>query len=140
VYLTDPGEGRELVLTVLVGGAAAARLLGRPDIAVRRHCLQVLENMSIRDRFGARVGLFDGLDAAVTESRVFGRASALTHWPARLGRSRFDPLAAMLRRPIGRLHFAGDSTECCHTDGAVTSALRVIDQILGTDTGIGRPA
>lgn len=52
---------------------------------------------------------------------------AIASWP--VGRSRFDELSENLRRPHGRLYFAGDFTESSHSDGAMFSALRVSKQI-----------
>jgi len=54
---------------------------------------------------------------------------AIASWP--VGRSRFDELAEVLRKPFGRVYFAGDFTEGTHSDGAARSAIRVAEQIRG---------
>ncbi|GIW22066.1 MAG: hypothetical protein KatS3mg068_1073 [Candidatus Sericytochromatia bacterium] len=53
---------------------------------------------------------------------------AIAAWP--VGRSRFDELSEDLRKPFGRIYFAGDFTESSHSDGAIRSALRVVNDIL----------
>jgi monoamine oxidase len=57
---------------------------------------------------------------------------AIASWP--VGRSRFDALSEALRKPYGRVYFAGDFTEGTHSDGAAQSAIRVVEQIRG-DSG-----
>ena len=53
---------------------------------------------------------------------------AIASWP--VGRSRWDALSDLVRQPqLGRLYLAGDFTEGTHSDGAVRSAQRVIQQI-----------
>ncbi len=52
---------------------------------------------------------------------------AIASWP--VGRSRFDKLSEEMRKPQGRIYFAGDFTESSHSDGAVYSAMRVVNQI-----------
>lgn len=54
---------------------------------------------------------------------------AIASWP--VGRSRWDDLSNLVREPQlgGRLYLAGDFTEGTHSDGAVRSAQRVIQQI-----------
>ncbi|MFN8575308.1 MAG: FAD-dependent oxidoreductase [Candidatus Sericytochromatia bacterium] len=53
---------------------------------------------------------------------------AIASWP--VGRSRFDKLSESIRKPQGNIYFAGDFTESSHSDGAVYSALRVVNDIL----------
>ena len=53
---------------------------------------------------------------------------AIASWP--VGRSRFDKLSDSMRQPQGNIYFAGDFTESSHSDGAVNSALRVVNDIL----------
>lgn len=60
---------------------------------------------------------------------------AIASWP--VGRSRFDELSEGLRRPHGRLYFAGDFTEGTHSDGAMKSAYRVSDQLRQVVGGYG---
>ncbi|AMK75367.1 MULTISPECIES: flavin monoamine oxidase family protein [Methylomonas] len=56
---------------------------------------------------------------------------AIASWP--VGRSRFDSLSESLRKPQGRVYFAGDFTEDTHSNGASQSALRVVKDILQSD-------
>ena len=51
----------------------------------------------------------------------------MASWPLALGRSRFDGLAAALRRPhgSGNVLVGGDTTETSHSDGAVRAGLRM---------------
>lgn len=53
---------------------------------------------------------------------------AIAAWP--VGRSRFDDLSEDLRKPYERIYFAGDFTESSHSDGAVRSAFRVVNDII----------
>jgi monoamine oxidase len=52
---------------------------------------------------------------------------AIASWP--VGRSRFDTLSDEMRKPFGRVYFAGDYTEGTHSHHAAQSALRVINSI-----------
>ena len=52
---------------------------------------------------------------------------AIASWP--VGRSRFDELSESLRKPFGRVYFAGDFTEGTHSTGAAQSAIRVVRDI-----------
>jgi monoamine oxidase len=56
---------------------------------------------------------------------------AIASWP--VGRSRFDKLSESIRKPQGNIYFAGDFTESSHSDGAVYSALRVVNDILARE-------
>lgn len=56
---------------------------------------------------------------------------AIASWP--VGRSRFDKLSDAMRKPQGNIYFAGDFTESSHSDGAVSSALRVVNDILARE-------
>lgn len=56
---------------------------------------------------------------------------AIASWP--VGRSRFDKLSESMRKPQGNIYFAGDFTESSHSDGAVYSALRVVNDILARE-------
>ncbi|WP_276308140.1 FAD-dependent oxidoreductase [Methylomonas sp. Kb3] len=53
---------------------------------------------------------------------------AIASWP--VGRSRFDSLSESLRKPQGRVYFAGDFTEDSHSNGASQSAIRAVKDIL----------
>ena len=144
LYLDDPGDGRDLLLTALVPQPRVGALFDRPPAVAVSAIVRTLEQLPIRTgKTGAAgaAGLFAGLAAHVTDHRVYPHPQAVTRWSAQLRRSRFDPLSAMIRRPHGRVHLAGDGTECCHTDGAVASAGRVVGQILGlAEDGIRVPA
>ncbi len=59
---------------------------------------------------------------------------AIASWP--VGRSRFDKLSESLRKPQGQIYFAGDFTESSHSDGAVLSAIRVVNDIKVRDRAI----
>ncbi len=58
---------------------------------------------------------------------------AIAVWP--LGRSRFDALSESLRRPQGRVYFAGDFTEDSHSNGAARAGIRVAREIAQTKPG-----
>jgi monoamine oxidase len=58
---------------------------------------------------------------------------AIASWP--VGRSRFDKLSEAIRKPHGRIYFAGDFTESSHSDGAVISAKRVVNDIMAREKG-----
>src|SRR6185312_5655839 len=141
LYLDDPGDGRDLVLTALVPQPRAGALFGCSTEAAVSAIVRTLEQLPIHAGATGAAGLFAGLSGHVTGHRVYPHPQAVTRWSAQLRRSRFDPLSAMIRRPHGRVHLAGDGTECCHTDGAVASAGRVVGQILGlAEDGIRVPA
>ena len=53
---------------------------------------------------------------------------ALASWP--VGCSRYDALSDAIRMPEHRVYLAGDHTESAHSDGAFTSAERVVRQIV----------
>ena len=57
---------------------------------------------------------------------------AIASWP--VGRSRFDELSEEIRKPFGRIYFAGDFTETSHSDGAFISAERVVKDIVKINT------
>lgn len=56
---------------------------------------------------------------------------AIASWP--VGRSRFDKLSELMRKPQGNIYFAGDFTESSHSDGAINSATRVVKEILARE-------
>ncbi len=112
-------DGKELLLNLLVYGPAAegfnARTGSLDEVQVRLE--ESLEQ------------LFPGIRPLVhgwTFYRYHPRAIAA--WP--VGRSRFDALSDLLRRPFGNLYFAGDFTESSHSDGAALSARRVSGQLV----------
>ena len=74
--------------------------------------------------------LFPGAGAHVRLVELFVYPTAVAYWPLELGRSRFDALAAELRRPEGALWIGGDTTENSHSEGAVQAALRMAREIV----------
>ncbi len=139
LYLTDPGQPRDLVLTMLVPGRHAVRLSGchRDDIgrmavqSLVRH--RLVWDGDVRPRRWSA-----GLEALVTDVQVHDYPRAVAYWPVDRGRSRFDADSWALREPHGRVHVGGDTTESSHSDGAVRSAYRIASQILA-DLGGSRP-
>lgn len=95
------------------------------------------------ERFNARTGSFDAIQKEMTETlekrwpgvkKLIKRWTfyryhprAIASWP--VGRSRFDELSDLMRRPEGNIYFAGDFTEGTHSDGAAWSAVRVVKDI-----------
>ncbi len=136
VYLTDPGDGRDLVLTLLVHGVHARRLRGLPAEEIVRRVTGDLDGL--RAATGADPvprPLWPGLSRHVTDARAHDYPQAVAYWPVRLGRSRFDDRSAALREPQGRVHFGGDTTEGSHSDGAVRSAQRIARTVAETVGG-----
>jgi monoamine oxidase len=110
--------GSPQILNLLVHGDYAEGFNTRtvePD-AIRAALLAAFDELS--PGFSPHVG-------RMTFYRFHPRAIA--SWP--VGRSRFDELAEVLRKPYGRVYFAGDFTEGTHSDGAAWSAIRVTEQI-----------
>jgi monoamine oxidase len=62
-------------------------------------------------------------------AEIFSYPTAVAYWPLSLGRSRFDDLAATLRKPEGGIWIGGDTTENSHSEGAVQAAQRMAAQI-----------
>ena len=69
--------------------------------------------------------LWPGVAALVTQTRAYAYPRAVAYWSVDRGRSRFDDLAAALRRPHGRVHFSSDTLMSSHSDGAVRTGQRV---------------
>lgn len=113
------------VLTALVHGPYARAIAGLPPARVVAAVGQSLEALSVRLADGSRHRLMASVTDLVTEAHVFCYPNAVAYWPVRAGRSRFDPLSDAVRSSHGRVHLAGDTTECSHSDGAVRSAQRV---------------
>jgi monoamine oxidase len=106
--------------------------------------LNLLVTGAYAERFNARVnGLEDdqktlleafekqwpGFSQSVKQMTFYRyHPRAIASWP--VGRSRFDSLSDSLRRPQGRIYFAGDFTEDTHSNGASHSAIRVVKDIL----------
>ncbi|HSS68487.1 MAG TPA: NAD(P)/FAD-dependent oxidoreductase [Nocardioidaceae bacterium] len=120
----------DLVLTLLIHGHHAVPLNGLPPQTITQRAIAELEALTVRDRDGGPTrALLPGIGELVTEARAYDYPHAVAYWPVAEGRSRFDALADALRRPHGRVHFGGDTTESSHSDGAVRSALRTARQV-----------
>ncbi|HEX5754667.1 MAG TPA: FAD-dependent oxidoreductase [Archangium sp.] len=118
--LQASGQGtREQVVTLLLHARFARELMGKSLNEVHDKSAEALEQ------------LFPGARQRIRSSEIFVYPSAVAYWPLELGRSRFDALANVLRRPHGRLLIGGDTTEDSHSEGAVVAALRMKRQILG---------
>jgi monoamine oxidase len=79
---------------------------------------------SLRAR-AAMDALFPGFSSHVLDTATYVYPTAVAYWPLARGRSRFDGLAAELRRPDGRIYIGGDTTEDSHSEGAVQAANRI---------------
>lgn len=119
IYGGESKPGGDALLNLLVSGADAERFNSRisdPD--------QIQE---------ALLTAFDkhwpGFRQSVKQMSFYRyHPRAIASWP--VGRSRFDALSESLRKPQGRVYFAGDFTEDTHSNGASQSALRVVKDIL----------
>lgn len=128
-------------LGVLYSGASAA---SASAAETKEILLNLLVHGPAAEDFNARTGSLDEVQARLEESldELFPGIRPLIHgwtfyryhpraiaaWP--VGRSRFDSLSDVFRRPFGALYFAGDFTESSHSDGAALSAIRVSEQLL----------
>ena len=130
VYLSDPADGRDLLLTVLVHGDRARHLCRLDRRAVAPTVVADLERSTVRRRGeGVPRPLFANLSAYVTDAFVACHPHAVATWPVHRGRSRFDAAADSLRAPWGRFHVGGDTVEGTHSDGAVVSARRIASHV-----------
>ena len=119
--VTDLQEGdadTDRVLTLLLHAGFARELMNEPYDVIRERSAEALDR------------LFPGVRRHVRYAEIFVYPQAVAYWPLDLGRSRFDDLANELRRPHGRLHIGGDTTEDSHSEGAAIAALRMARQIL----------
>jgi monoamine oxidase len=130
VYLTDPADGRDLQMTLLLHARSAAAVRGMNERQTIGHCLRALDSYFVRDRTGREALLFGEISRQVTDVRAFQYPAAVATWPVDQGRSRFDPLADAVRMPHGRIHIGGDSTEGSHSEGAILSAQRIARAII----------
>jgi monoamine oxidase len=73
--------------------------------------------------------LFPGFSSHVFDTATYIYPTAVAYWPVAKGRSRFDALAAELRRPDGRIYVGGDTTEGSHSEGAVEAGNRIAKAI-----------
>ena len=131
-------------LGVIYGGNDEASPSGTPPQST---LLNLLITGDHAERFNARTGDMDAIRSSLLEEFdklwpgfrqdvkkiVFYRyhPRAIASWP--VGRSRFDALSDSMRKPQGRVYFAGDFTEGTHSDGAAVSAIRVVLDILKRD-------
>jgi monoamine oxidase len=129
VYLVDDAPGLDPLLTMLVHGLYARSLCAAPPASRGPRVRLAL------DRVAGESLLWPGLGRLVLESRIFAYPDAVASWRVDRGRSRFDEPARALRRPHGRLRFAGDTLESSHSDGAVRSGQRVAREIVAQLSG-----
>lgn len=129
IYLGDGSEGTSPLLTQLVHGQYARRLCGLGSDQIARGAVQDLAGLR------APQPLWPGLDRLVTETRAYAYPRAVAYWPVHRGRSRYDAMAVALRRAQGRVHFAGDTLETSHSDGAVRSGQRVAQRLVALFSG-----
>ncbi len=136
-------HNNESILPVLTDGPLGVIYEGQSE-PHKDALLNLLITGAYADRFNSRVnGLEDDqktiIEAFEKQWPGFGRSvkqmtfyryhpRAIASWP--VGRSRFDSLSDSLRVPQGRIYFAGDFTEDTHSNGAATSALRAVKNIL----------
>jgi monoamine oxidase len=140
-------EGRS-VLPLLAGGSLGVLYFGGSTEGQAAAPKEVLLNLLVHgpaaEGFNARLGAMDDVKARLEEALdarfpgirplihgwTFYRyhPRAIAAWP--VGRSRFDALSDLLRRPFGNVYFAGDFTESSHSDGAALSARRVSEQLV----------
>jgi monoamine oxidase len=119
IYDGKSETNKDTILNLLVTGAYAerfnARVNGLED-----------DQKTLLEAFEKQWPGFSQSVKQMTFYRYHPRAIA--SWP--VGRSRFDSLSDSLRRPQGRIYFAGDFTEDTHSNGASHSAIRVVKDIL----------
>lgn len=121
------GAAADRYLTLLVHARFAREMLGQSADEMRAHAVRSLDE------------LFPGAGAQVRLVELFVYPTAVAYWPLELGRSRFDALAAELRRPEGSLWIGGDTTENSHSEGAVQAALRMAREIVARKAELSSP-
>lgn len=122
------GKAEDKYLTLLIHARFAQQMLGMSADEMREHAVASLE------------ALFPGIARHVELAEIFVYPAAVAYWPLELGRSRFDALAAELRRPQGRVWIGGDTTENSHSEGAVQAALRIAREIIARKAELSRRA
>ncbi|MEC4749137.1 NAD(P)/FAD-dependent oxidoreductase [Methylomicrobium sp. Wu6] len=119
IYEGNSEAGKDALLNLLVSGDYAERFnsrIGSPD-SIRETLLAALDKQ------------WPGFRPAVKQMTFYRyHPHAIASWP--VGRSRFDRFSEALRKPQGRVYFAGDFTEDTHSNGAAHSALRAVKDIL----------
>jgi monoamine oxidase len=140
-------DGRS-ALPLLAGGSLGVLYSGASVDGQAGGAREVLLNLLVHgpaaEGYNARTGSLDDAQARLEEAleQLFPGIRPLIHswsfyryhpraiaaWP--VGRSRFDALSDLLRRPFGNIYFAGDFTESSHSDGAALSARRVSNLLI----------
>jgi monoamine oxidase len=116
-------------LTLLIHARFARQMLGMNADDMRAHALRSLD------------AIFPGTAAHVRRVELFVYPEAVAYWPLARGRSRFDALAAALRRPEGgTIWIGGDTTEGSHSEGAVQAALRMAGELVALKGVLMKPA
>ncbi len=131
------------ILPILTTGPLSVIYEGESE-SKDHQLLNILVTGDHAETFNARTGSLDEVKRQLTaafdqqwpgfskhiQQMTFVRyhPRAIASWP--VGRSRWDGLSELVRQPqLGRLYLAGDFTEGTHSDGAVRSAQRVVQQI-----------
>lgn len=132
------------ILPILTPGPLSVIYEGETE-SEHHQLLNILVTGDHAELFNARTGSLDEVKRQLTaafdqqwpgfskhiQQMTFVRyhPRAIASWP--VGRSRWDALSELVRQPQlgGRLYLAGDFTEGTHSDGAVRSAQRVVQQI-----------
>ena len=108
------------ILSLLIPGERAERFNFLPLDSVRQEIKLAFDK------------LWPGLSANIVDMEFYRyHPRAIAAWP--VGRSRFDGMSDEIRTPENNVYLAGDHTESSHSDGAVNSALRVVQQIFKTE-------
>lgn len=119
---TESKKDNAYVLNLLITGEAAERFNYRA----------ILFEQVRADLHKEFDKLWPGSSKYITKFQFYRyHPRAIASWP--VGRSRFDKLSESMRKPQGNIYFAGDFTESSHSDGAVNSALRVVNDILARE-------
>lgn len=118
IYEGHSEVGQDALLNLLITGADAEHFNSRiATDEIRENLLEAFEKQ------------WPDIKPAVKKMTFYRyHPRAIASWP--VGRSRFDHLSDAIRQPQGRIYFAGDFTEDSHSNGAATSALRVVKDIL----------
>ena len=131
VFDNSPPDGSPGVLLAFVLAGEARRLYERPEAERRTIVLRRLAEL-----FGRRAGNAD---------RVIERSWAEEPWTRGCYAGYFGPggwtaFGDVLRRPVGRIHWAGSETATIHhgsMDGAVLAGRRAAGEVLAR---LGEPA
>jgi len=121
------GAAADRYLTLLVHARFAREMLTMDADGMREHAIRSLD------------ALFPGAAAHVRLVELFVYPTSVAYWPLELGRSRFDGLAAELRRPEGAVWIGGDTTENSHSEGSVQAALHMSREIVARKATLLKP-